>query len=136
MVMTGACACGALRFRAEGEPLVQGLCHCRDCQRLTGSGHVGFIGFPEGAVSVEGETRNYSHTGSSGQTATRYACVKCGSMIFGRADVMPGIVNLYAGALDDTAQFRPRIAIFTRSRPAWDSSSTGLQCFDTLPDRN
>jgi hypothetical protein len=133
MVMTAACACGALRFRADGEPLVQGLCHCRDCQRLSGSGHVGFIAFPEGATSVEGETRAYSRTGSSGKTATRYACVRCGGMLLGRADVMPGVINLYAGALDDTAQFKPRIAIFTRSRPAWDTSSVGLQCFETLP---
>jgi hypothetical protein len=57
-------------------------------------------------------------------------------MIFGRAEVMPGIVNLYAGALDDTAQFKPRIAIFTRSRPTWDTSSVGLRCFETLPDRH
>jgi hypothetical protein len=135
MVMTAACACGALRFRAEGEPLMQGLCHCRDCQRLSGSGHIGFIAFPESSVAVEGETRTYSRTGSSGKTATRSACVRCGGMILGRAEVMPGIVNLYAGALDDTAQFKPRIAIFTRSRPAWDTSSVGLQCFETLPPR-
>jgi hypothetical protein len=133
MVMTAACACGALRFRADGEPLVEGLCHCRDCQRLSGAGHVGFIAFPEGATSVEGETRAYSRTGSSGKTATRYACTRCGGMLLGRAEIMPGVINLYAGALDDTAQFKPRIAIFTRSRPPWDTSSVGLQCFETLP---
>ena len=51
MTMTGGCQCGALRYRAEGEPLIQGFCHCRTCQRLSGGGHVGFICFPEGAVS-------------------------------------------------------------------------------------
>src|SRR5262249_59512369 len=77
MAMTGGCACGALRYRAEGEPLVQGLCHCRTCQRVSGAGHVGFMTFSESAVSVEGPTRTYSRTGGSGRTATRYACATC-----------------------------------------------------------
>jgi hypothetical protein len=55
--------------------------------------------------------------------------------VFGRAEVMPGQINLYAGSLDDTSQFKPQIAIFTRSRPAWDTSSNGLTCFETLPSR-
>ena len=133
MTMTGGCACGALRYRAEGKPLLQGLCHCRNCQRMTGGGHVGFITFPESAVAMEGATRRFDLTGSSGRTATRYACAVCQSGVFGRAEIMPGQINLYAGSLDDTAQFRPQIAIFVRSRPAWDTSSVGLKCFETLP---
>jgi hypothetical protein len=135
MDMTGGCACGALRYRAEGEPLVQGLCHCRTCQRVSGAGHVGFITFPESAVSVEGPTRTYSRIGGSGRTATRHACATCLSAVFGRADVMPGQINLYAGSLDDTSGFKPQIAIFTESRPAWDTSSSGLRCFATVPGR-
>ena len=133
MTMTGGCACGALRYRAEGEPLLQGLCHCRNCQRFTGSGHVGFIAFADDAVALEGETRRYGLAGDSGRTAMRYACAVCGSGVFGRSELMPGMVNLYAGSLDDTAQFKPRIAIFVRSRPAWDTSSNGLECFETVP---
>jgi len=103
MTMTGGCQCGALRYRAEGEPLIQGFCHCRNCQRISGGGHVGFICFPEGAVTIEGATRSYGLTGGSGRTATRYSCPTCHSGVFGRADVMPGQINLYAGSLDDTA---------------------------------
>ena len=46
---------------------------------------------------------------------------------------MPGLINLYAGSLDDTSQFKPQVAIFTRSRPAWDDSSRGLVCYETVP---
>jgi hypothetical protein len=134
MDMTGGCACGALRYRAEGEPLVQGFCHCRTCQRISGAGHVGFITFPESAVSVEGPTRTYSRIGGSGRAATRYVCATCLSGVFGRADVMSGQINLYAGSLDDTSRFRPQIAIFAESRPAWDTSSAGLRCFETVPN--
>ena len=48
---------------------------------------------------------------------------------------MPGLINIYAGSLDDTSQFKPQMAIFTRSRPAWDDSSRNLQCFETVPQR-
>jgi hypothetical protein len=132
-MLTGRCRCGAVRYRATGTPEFQGLCHCRDCQRLSGGGHVGFICFPEGAVTIEGATRSYGLTGSSGRTATRYSCPTCHSGVFGRADVMPGQINLYAGSLDDTSQFKPQIAIFARSRPAWDMSSQELTCFETVP---
>lgn len=130
MTMTGGCQCGAMRYRAEGEPLIQGFCHCRNCQRISGAGHVGFICFTESAVAVEGAIRSYSMTGGSGRTATRYFCPTCHSGVFGQAEVMAGQINLYAGSLDDTA---PQIAIFTRSRPAWDTSSQELTCYETVP---
>ena len=133
MTMTGGCQCGALRYRAEGEPLIQGFCHCRNCQRISGAGHIGFICFPESAVVVEGATRSYSLTGGSGRMATRHFCPTCHSDVFGRAEVMAGRINLYAGSLDDTSQFQPSIAIFTSSRPAWDMSSRELTCFETVP---
>jgi len=133
MTMTGGCVCGALRYRAEGEPLLQGICHCRNCQRMGGGGHAGFICFAKDAVTVEGPSRTHGMIGGSGMTATRHACPVCMSLVFGTAEVMPGRVKLYAGSLDDTARFAPQIAIFTRSRPPWDTSSIGLKCFETLP---
>ncbi|WP_428668660.1 GFA family protein [Reyranella sp.] len=132
-MITGGCLCGALRYRAEGEPLLQGLCHCRNCQRMSGAGHAGFICFAEDAVTVEGETRSYASTGGSGTIATRYSCPTCHSVVFGRAEAMPGRINLYAGSLDDTSQFKPQVAIFTRSRPPWDDSSRGLMCYEKVP---
>jgi hypothetical protein len=130
---TGGCVCGALRYRVEGEPLLQGLCHCRNCQRIGGGGHAGFVCFPESAVAIEGETRRFSATGGSGRVATRYSCPTCHSVVFGRAEVMPGQINLYAGSLDDLSRFKPTIALFVRSRPPWDDSSRGLACYETVP---
>jgi hypothetical protein len=130
-MITGGCLCGALRYRAEGEPNLQGLCHCRNCQRLSGGGHVGWMCFDEKAIAVEGATRPYATTGGSGRTATRFSCPTCHSIVYGTAEAMPGLINIYAGSLDDTSQ----MAIFTRSRPAWDDSSRNLQCFETLPQR-
>ena len=132
-MMTGGCACGALRWRAEGEPLMQGFCHCKSCQRTSGGGHVGWLCFPEKAVTIEGERRAYTRVGGSGRPASRYACPTCLSVVWGTADAMPGQVNLYAGSLDDASRFKPTIAVFTRERPPWDDVSRNLKCFDTVP---
>jgi hypothetical protein len=134
-MLRGGCLCGSLRYQAQGEPVLQGFCHCRTCQRISGSGHVGFLCLPESSVTVEGETRSYGLVGGSGRTATRYSCPNCHSVVFGRADVMPGMINLYAGSLDDLSQFKPQLAIFVRSRPAWDDVSRGLPSYETLPPR-
>jgi len=129
----GGCACGALRWRAEGEPLIQGFCHCKSCQRTSGGGHVGFICFPETAVTIVGAQRAYTRNGGSGRPASRFACPNCMSVVYGTAEVMPGRVNLYAGSLDDSALFKPTMAVFHGEKPAWDDVSRGLQCFATVP---
>lgn len=131
--MTGGCACGALRWRAEGEPVRQGLCHCRNCQRVSGSGHVGWMTFPEDAVTITGATRATRRTGGSGLVATRFACAICSSNVYGLAEVIPGLLNIYAGSLDDPSQFKPAMAIFVSERPPWDDAPRNLPCFDTLP---
>ena len=42
---TGGCACGAIRFEIAGEPLFQNDCQCRDCQRMSGTGHGSYLTF-------------------------------------------------------------------------------------------
>ena len=97
-MLTGGCLCRAVRYRAAGTPEFQGLCHCCDCQRLSGSG----------------------------QPADRHYCPSCLSQLFGFSDIMPSKTNVYAGSLDDNTRFKPTFAIFVRSRPPWDKSSAGL----------
>jgi hypothetical protein len=130
---TGGCACGALRWCAKGEPMLQGLCHCRSCQRVSGSGHVGFICFPESAVTLSGATVSARRIGGSGRPAARHACPACLGVIYGTGEVMPGMINLYAGSLDDPARFKHKIAIFVGERPPWDDASRNLTCYDTVP---
>lgn len=112
---------------------MQGFCHCRNCQRLSGSGHIGFLSFPASAVTIEGATRTFVRPGGSGRTATRYFCAVCLSGVLGKTETMPDRINVYAGSLDDPTLFKPAFAIFTRSRPSWDDVSRGLVCYETLP---
>ncbi len=131
--LQGGCLCGRVRYTISGEPAFTGICHCRNCQHFSGSGHVGFLCFPASAVTIEGETRRYDRPGGSGRTATRFFCTTCSSAVFGRTELMSDQINIYAGSLDEPVRFQPALAIFTRSRPPWDEVSRGLTCYETLP---
>jgi hypothetical protein len=47
---TGGCLCGAIRYECSAEPIVMGNCHCRDCQRATGSAFAAALLVPRNAV--------------------------------------------------------------------------------------
>ena len=135
MKASGGCLCGAVRYEIDGEPVFSGHCHCRDCQRATGTGHVSVTGLPRAAVKITGELRAYASVGDSGQSLTRNFCPICGSLIFSEPTIMPGMINVTAGTLDDPSLFQPQAAIYVRSRPDWDRLAGGLPEFETLPRR-
>ena len=134
-MVAGGCLCGAVRYEADGEPLFSVLCYCRDCQKVSGSGHVPVMGMPRGSVKISGETKTYTNRGESGRMAVRHFCPICGSLLFGTPDREHGDINLYIGTLDDPSVFKPTLAIFTRSRASWDSEKNGIPTFAALPDR-
>jgi len=55
-MMTGGCLCGAVRYEAQGKALWAVHCHCRDCQRASGTGHVPSMGMPKSLFKVTGKT--------------------------------------------------------------------------------
>src|SRR3546814_2811046 len=92
---TGGCLCGNVRLVASGRPYRVGLCHCLDCRKHHGALFHASAVFPQDAVTIDGETRDY---------AGRFFCPRCGSSVFGRsADEIE--VNL--GSLDAPDQLMP-----------------------------
>ena len=132
-MITGGCLCGAIRYEAQGEPLFTVHCHCRDCQRASGTGHVPVMGMPKSLFRVIGETKSYAVTGGSGLRAIRHFCPVCGSLLFGTAEAAPHAVTIYVGSLDDLSVFKPQLVQFTRNRPAWDKIAASIPEFDTAP---
>jgi hypothetical protein len=132
---TGGCLCGALRYEAAGAPLYAGHCYCADCQRASGSGFIPFLGFSGGAVRFSGESRAFVCKAAHGGDATRNFCPTCGSLVFGGERGKSDAFTIYAGSLDDKSLFHPKIAIFTRSRPAWAAIPPGVETFDALPPK-
>jgi hypothetical protein len=129
----GGCLCGAVRYEAEGEPIYAGHCYCADCRKASGSGFVGFMGFPASAVRFTGQTRVYTCKAAGGGNADRNFCPACGGLVFGGVVGEVESHTIYAGSLDDPSRFHPAMAIFTRGRPDWAAIPPGLTVFETLP---
>jgi hypothetical protein len=132
MIM-GGCLCGRVRYEAHGAPLFSVFCHCRDCQKASGTGGVPVMGMSKDGFRVTGDPKSVVTVGGSKQQAVRYFCPDCGSLLFGMPQVVPDNVTLYVGSLDEPERFKPDHAIFTRDRPSWAKMNLAIPEYDTLP---
>ncbi len=132
-MFTGRCLCGAVQYRSQGPALFSVVCHCRDCQRASGSGGFPVLGVARATFACSGPVRQSRTPGGSGQTAVRNFCAECGSKLFGTPESAPGMVTIYAGSLDEPGAFAPTDALFTRDRPSWATLRGTLVEHATLP---
>jgi hypothetical protein len=102
-------------------------CHCRDCQRATGSGCAPIVVVPRDAVEVRGELRYHALVGGSGKLIERGFCPACGSPVAFRLERVPGIVGLLAGSLDDPSLHKPTVDLLTASAQHWDLMAPDTQ---------
>ena len=123
MELSGGCLCGTVRYACSGEFLRQAICHCRDCQRWSGSAfHVGVIVPRSDFTLLSGELRTYRTTGESGRWIDRSFCPAGGSGLLHVLEVRgPDIVVIKAGTLDDPGVVVPNYEIFSRSKLPWVS---------------
>lgn len=131
--ITGGCLCGKVRYAFSAKPLFAGNCHCRDCQKASGSAYTPAMFLPEDAVTVTGEVKSFESKGDSGQTVLRQFCPNCGSLVLSKVAVMPGLIGVRAGTLDDTSNFEPQIDMYTDSAAHWDVMNSTLPKFPKAP---
>ena len=118
--ITGGCACGAVRYEVDADPVLMLNCHCRDCQRASGSAYAATVVVPKAAVTSRGELRSHEVVGSSGKPVRRTFCPACGSPIAIDLDRVPDVLALQAGSLDDPSIHKPSLDLFTASAQPWD----------------
>lgn len=124
--IAGGCACGAIRYQANADPIFMLNCHCRDCQRATGSGFAAIAVFSRDALKVEGVPRYHAVTGESGKKVDRGFCPTCGSPVCTTLEAMPHIFGVHAASLDDPAVFKPAMNTFASSAHPWDHMDPSL----------
>lgn len=118
--LLGGCACGAIRYESDSDPIIMMNCHCRDCQKASGSGYAAIIVVPKAAVQIRGELRYHKVVGRSGKATERGFCPNCGSQITVESERRPEVLGLQAGSLDDPSTYRPMMDVFTSSSQPWD----------------
>jgi len=130
----GGCSCGAVRYRLAAKPLIVHCCHCRDCQRITGSAFVVNLWIEREHVQLlSGEPTSFELKGGSGKPHTVFFCGKCGGYVWSKYHRAPGdTVLLRAGTLDDPSQVTPDVHIFTRSKLPWVKLPEGARVFEAF----
>jgi hypothetical protein len=132
---SGGCLCGAVRFHIDQSAVVSAHhCHCRDCQRATGSAMATFAAVPDSAFTLEsGEVKSFAVTGQSGGQVARAFCPECGSQLWSEVTVMPGVKFIKGGAFDDASWIKPVSSFWTGSAQPWGPPAAGIQQFETNP---
>ena len=90
----GGCYCGSLRYAVASDPPNTAICHCKSCQRQTGSAFSVMIAVPRGSLSMDGSVATYEITGDNGAVSRRYFCAKCGSPTAIDPATMPAVTFL------------------------------------------
>lgn len=118
---TGGCLCGAIRYSAEWPPLAVVACHCRNCQKQSGSA-LSMVGvLRRDALQVTGELSVFEDRAESGAAVFRKFCPHCGSPIVTdtAAAERQGIIFIKAGTLDDVSGLAPATHYWTASAQEW-----------------
>jgi len=128
MTRDGGCLCGAVRFRAEGEPVNVRICHCRACQKAMGSPFYARALYDPKAVTISGDVASYA----SSETLNRVFCPKCGTTLFSRRTNGTAI-GLALAAFDDRNAFAPTEQIWVSEKMTWVDVLQGLPQYPKGP---
>ena len=129
---SGGCACGAIRYEYTAEPITMFNCHCRDCQRATGTAFSAVVYVPAKAFTItKGSPRYYSTLSEVVGDNKRGFCAEYGSRLFGGGSDEGLGIN--ASSLDDPSRFRPQFDIFTSDVQPWDQMDPKLPKFEKYP---
>ena len=129
--LDGGCACGAVRYRLTSEPMFVHCCHCRDCQRQTGSAFVlNALIETERVALLAGTPEPVAVPTDSGRPHDIHRCPKCQTAVwsdYGRRGVLRFV---RVGTLDDPSALPPDVHIYTRSKLPWVALPAGVPAFE------
>jgi hypothetical protein len=130
----GGCYCGAVRYRAEGAPVLRAQCHCRECQYAAGGGPNLTMAMPEtGFRYTKGAPKAFRRADLPAPV-TREFCGECGTHLLVRAPALAGAVLLKVGTMDDPKQFAgPDVVIFTVDKQPFHQLPPGVPAFERMP---
>ena len=108
MHIDGACHCGLISFAAEIEPKGVTICHCADCQVMSGAPFRTVVAVPIGEFKITGEPKRYTMV-QNGILWVQAFCPDCGTPLFGAAAERPTLVVVRLGCVAQRAQLRPSV---------------------------
>lgn len=112
----GGCLCGAVRFRASGDPRWVAWCHCESCRKHSGAPVSVFVAFASASIEA---TRGAITKFQSSPGTRRGFCATCGSTLTCEGDGRPDEVHVHVGAFDKSTDLAPRFHIYREEQLPW-----------------
>lgn len=121
MRIDGSCHCGFIQYEGEADPEQTTICHCTDCQKLSGSAFRTAVPVSSDTFRMTaGEPTIYVKTGESGSKRQQAFCPRCGSPIFAASpEPGPKLYMIRAGTIRQRDKFVPKVQIWSRSKQSW-----------------
>lgn len=129
-IMKGNCLCGSIKYEIKGKPQLSFLCQCRQCQKITGTGHSAEFAVPEQMVSLSGELKSYEMKSDQGNTVSSGFCPTCGNPIFKKSSGYPSLIFFHAATLENPEVFQPGKVFWCSSGQPWDFVNPKLEKLD------
>jgi hypothetical protein len=125
-----SCSCGQLRLVASGDPVRVSICHCRACQRRTGSVFGVQARFPADRVRIKGDARTYLRVGDGGGEIRFRFCPQCGATVCYSLAAYPDVIAVPVGAFADPGFPAPGVSVYEARRHPWVAVPDGVEHFD------
>jgi hypothetical protein len=120
MKVEGGCHCGEITFEAEVDPAAVRICHCTDCQTLTGSAYRVTVQTTVGGFLLHsGTPKTYIKTADSGNRRAHAFCSNCGTPIYSTDLQEPRAYGIRVGTLRQRRDLWPTRQIWCRSALPW-----------------
>ncbi len=133
MNIEGACHCGQITFRAEVDPNQVEICHCTDCQTLSGTAYRTSVPPEEGTFELlTGELKMYAKTADNGSIRVLSFCPECGTPIYSSPpEGTPGFFGIRVGAIKQRNQLVPKSQYWVRSAQTWTQDLSDMPKTET-----
>ena len=121
MKIDGTCHCGNITYDAEIDPANVLVCHCTDCQTMSGSAFRTVVLVAEDKFNLQsGKLKSYIKTAESGNQREQTFCPECGSPLYSTSvGTGPRVLGLRLGTSRQRDQLQPRKQYWTRSAQQW-----------------
>ena len=132
MKIEGGCHCGQIAFTADIEPDHVEICHCTDCQILSGSAYRTVVPAKNGSFQLlTGQMKNYVKTAEDGSARVQTFCPECGTPIHsGPVEGETGFFGIRVGAIKQRDQLVPKEQIWARSAQPWTQDISTIPKLD------
>ncbi|MEJ1177425.1 GFA family protein [Agrobacterium sp. CMT1] len=121
MMRLAYCSCRQLTLTAKGEPVKVSICHCRECQRRTGSAFGVAVFYGAGQVTAAGNHKAFLRRGESGKELEFRFCPCCGSTVYWLPEFRPNLVAIALGCFEDPSGIEPTQSVYEAMQFPWVS---------------